>query len=163
LRLFERLGSFGRSALGFFDFFRLLIEHRFNTRHLCLKSLDPFLHPLKLLLRLGFPVLKAFDILLFPRGSLDKDIQALLKLLQLLLLKLAPSGKIRSEIYEKRAKIHAVQVRKPGDLSFKAQSSLTFFLCELQLTSFIVPDICYAYLAAKIAKNLVLSRIHNRR
>jgi hypothetical protein len=54
-------------------------------------------------------------------------------------------------------------VREPGDLSLKAQSSLTFFLCELQLTSFVVPNIRYAYLAAEIAKNLVLGRIHNGR
>jgi hypothetical protein len=54
-------------------------------------------------------------------------------------------------------------VCKPGDLSLKAQSSLTFFLCELQLASFIVPDIRHAYLTAETTKNLVLSRIHNGR
>jgi hypothetical protein len=81
LRLFERLGSFRCSALSFFDLFRLLVEGRFNARHLCLKFLDPLLQPLKFLLRLGFPVLKTFDVLLFLRDTLDKDIQALLKLL----------------------------------------------------------------------------------
>ena len=81
MRLFERLGSFRRSALSFIDLFRLLVERRFNARHLCLEFLDPLFHPLKFLLRLGFLVLKTFDILLFLRGSLDKDIQALLKLL----------------------------------------------------------------------------------
>jgi hypothetical protein len=56
-----------------------------------------------------------------------------------------------------------VQVREPGDLSLEAQSSLTFFLCKLQLASFIVPNIRHAYLAAEAAKNLVLGRIHDRR
>jgi hypothetical protein len=56
-----------------------------------------------------------------------------------------------------------VQVREPGDLSLEAQSSLTLFLCKLQLPSFIVPNIRHAYLAAKVAKNLVLSRINNGR
>jgi len=57
--------------------------------------------------------------------------------------------------------MHIVQVCEPGDLSLKAQSSFTFFLGELQLASFIVPNIRYAYLAAKSPVNLVLSRIHN--
>lgn len=70
---------------------------------------------------------------------------------------------IRPVIYMKRAKTHVVQVREPGDLSLEAQSSLTFFLGELQLSGFIVPNIRYAYLAAEIAINLVLSRIHNGR
>jgi hypothetical protein len=56
-----------------------------------------------------------------------------------------------------------VQVREPGDLSLEAQSSLTLFLCKLQLASFIVPNIRHAYLAAKAAENLVLGRINNGR
>jgi hypothetical protein len=68
---------------------------------------------------------------------------------------------IRPVTYE--TKTHFVQVREPGDLCLEAQSSLTFFLGELQLASFIVPNIRYAYLAAEIAINLVLSCIHNGR
>jgi hypothetical protein len=111
-------------------------------------------------LRLGFLVLKTFDILLFLYDSLDKDIQTLLKLLQLSLLKLASSRMIRPVIYG-RENMHIIQVCEPGDLSLKAQSSFTLFLGELQLTSFIVPNIRYAYLAAESPENLVLSCTHN--
>lgn len=54
-----------------------------------------------------------------------------------------------------------VQVREPGNLSLKAQSSFTFFLGKLQLASFIIPDTRYAYLAAESPENLVLRCIHN--
>jgi hypothetical protein len=57
--------------------------------------------------------------------------------------------------------MHIIQVCKPCDLSLKAQSSFTLFLGKLQLASFIVPDIRYAYLAAESPENLVLSRVHN--
>jgi hypothetical protein len=50
---------------------------------------------------------------------------------------------------------------EPGDLGLKAQSSFTFFLGELQLARFIVPDICDAYLTTEIPKNVVLGCIHN--
>jgi hypothetical protein len=52
-------------------------------------------------------------------------------------------------------------VCEPGDLSLEAQSSFTLFLGELQLASFIVPDIRYTYLATESPENLVLSRIHD--
>jgi hypothetical protein len=81
-------------------------------------------------LRLGFLVLETFDVLLFPCDSLDKDIQTLFKLLQLLIFKLATSRMIRPVIYG-REKMHIIQVCEPGDLSLKAQSSFTLFLGEL--------------------------------
>jgi len=52
---------------------------------------------------------------------------------------------------------------EPSDLSLKAQSSFTLFLRKLQLASFIIPDIRYAYLATETAENLVLGRVHNGR
>jgi hypothetical protein len=57
-------------------------------------------------LRLGFLVLKTFDVLLFPCDGLDKDIQTLLKLLQLLFLKLASSSMIRPVIYGREDSYH---------------------------------------------------------
>ena len=113
-------------------------------------------------MRLGFLVLETFDVLLFLCDSLDKDVQTLPELLQLLLLKLASSRLIRPVIY-KREKVHIIQVCEPGDLGLKAQSSFTLFLGELQLASFIVPDIRHAYLAAEGPEKLVVSRIHNGR
>jgi hypothetical protein len=111
-------------------------------------------------LRLGFLVLKTFDVLFFPCDSFDKDIQTLPKFLQLLLLKLASSRMIRPVIYG-RENLHIIQVCEPGDLSLKAQSSFTLFLGELQLASFIVPYIRYAYFAAESSENLVLRHIYN--
>jgi hypothetical protein len=54
-------------------------------------------------------------------------------------------------------------MREPGDLSLEAQSRFTFFLCQRELTGLIVSDISHAYLAAETPKDLVLSRVHNRR
>jgi len=57
--------------------------------------------------------------------------------------------------------MHIIQVCEPGDLSLKAQSSFTLFLGELQLASFIVPNIRYAYVAAESPENLVLGPTHH--
>ena len=57
--------------------------------------------------------------------------------------------------------MHIIQVCEPGDLSLKAQSSFTLLLGELQLASFIVSNIRYAYLAAESPENLVLSGTDN--
>jgi hypothetical protein len=57
--------------------------------------------------------------------------------------------------------MHIIQVCEPGDLSLKAQSSFTLFLGELQLASFIIPNIRYTYLAAESPENLVLGRTHH--
>jgi hypothetical protein len=52
---------------------------------------------------------------------------------------------------------------EPSDLSLEPQSRFTFLLCELQLASLIVSDTSHAYPTTEIPKDLVLSRVHNRR
>jgi hypothetical protein len=76
------------------------------------------LHALEFTLRFCFTLVKLLEVLLFPRDRIRKDMQALLELLELFLLELGSSRKIRSVIRGRKHRF--VQMGEPGNLSLKA-------------------------------------------